>query len=381
MPPAKKKDAKSERGQQKALEKEKQKVIEDKTFGLKNKNKSKAVQKFIKSVQQSVKGPQKGGEAQEIAKKKEEQQLKKAQLQQQLLLQALFKGTENVKKVASETTVGTYDPKESKLEQKIDLYIDQREQNGYVRPGGGGGEDVDTETAIVCKYFLEAVERKQYGWFWVCPNGGDACKYRHCLPQGYVLKGEGEELVAEEEEEPIEEKVERERQALPPGGTPVTAETFAAWKARKEAERLSELEQQQKDAKKAAKGAAGTGPLLSGKDLFSFNPSLFVDSEGAADERDYEEDLDWAEEMRRNQETLDEANAAARVVALQEDGKDAEEGGSSGGKESLKRQEQETDGEGVQSEPKAKAEKDAQPIKAELFVEDLTPEELEALDD
>ncbi|OEH75612.1 ccch finger DNA binding related protein [Cyclospora cayetanensis] len=337
MPPAKKKDAKSERGQQKALEKEKQKVIEDKTFGLKNKNKSKAVQKFIKSVQQSVKGPQKGGEAQEIAKKKEEQQLKKAQLQQQLLLQALFKGTENVKKVASETTVGTYDPKESKLEQKIDLYIDQREQNGYVRPGGGGGEDVDTETAIVCKYFLEAVERKQYGWFW--------------------------------------------RQALPPGGTPVTAETFAAWKARKEAERLSELEQQQKDAKKAAKGAAGTGPLLSGKDLFSFNPSLFVDSEGAADERDYEEDLDWAEEMRRNQETLDEANAAARVVALQEDGKDAEEGGSSGGKESLKRQEQETDGEGVQSEPKAKAEKDAQPIKAELFVEDLTPEELEALDD
>ncbi|GLJ45729.1 hypothetical protein SUGI_0962340 [Cryptomeria japonica] len=25
---------------------------------------------------------------------------------------------------------------------------------------------------IVCKYFLEAVEKKQYGWFWVYPNGG-----------------------------------------------------------------------------------------------------------------------------------------------------------------------------------------------------------------
>ena len=44
-PPQKKKDTKSEKGQQKALEREKQKIIEDKTFGLKNKNKSKAVQK------------------------------------------------------------------------------------------------------------------------------------------------------------------------------------------------------------------------------------------------------------------------------------------------------------------------------------------------
>ncbi|CDJ48383.1 hypothetical protein, conserved [Eimeria brunetti] len=92
MPPAKKKDTKSEKGQQKALEREKQKIIEDKTFGLKNKNKSKAVQKFIKSVQQSAKGPQKGGESQEIQKKKQEQQAKKAMLQQQMLLQALFKG-------------------------------------------------------------------------------------------------------------------------------------------------------------------------------------------------------------------------------------------------------------------------------------------------
>ena len=90
-----------------------------------------------------------------------------------------------------------------------------------------------------------------------------------------------------------------QREALPPGGTPVTAETFAAWKAKKEAERLAALEQQQKDAKKALKaGPSGGAPLLSGKDLFSFNPALFVDSEGAADENDYAEDEDWAEEVR-----------------------------------------------------------------------------------
>jgi hypothetical protein len=44
--------------------------------------------------------------------------------------------------------------------------------------------------AQVCKYFLDAVEQRKYGWFWVCPNGGDDCPYRHALPPGYQLRGE-----------------------------------------------------------------------------------------------------------------------------------------------------------------------------------------------
>ena len=39
----------------------------------------------------------------------------------------------------------------------------------------------------VCKYFLEAVEKGLYGWFWSCPNG-PKCIYRHALPPGFVLK-------------------------------------------------------------------------------------------------------------------------------------------------------------------------------------------------
>ena len=54
MPPKKSK---------KNLEKEKQKIVEDKTFGLKNKNKSKKVQKYVdtvkKQAQQQVDGPRK----------------------------------------------------------------------------------------------------------------------------------------------------------------------------------------------------------------------------------------------------------------------------------------------------------------------------------
>ena len=30
----------------------------------------------------------------------------------------------------------------------------------------------------VCKYFLDAVEKSQYGWFWECPNGPN-CHYRY----------------------------------------------------------------------------------------------------------------------------------------------------------------------------------------------------------
>ena len=46
------------------------------------------------------------------------------------------------------------------------------------------GAEASNKTDIICKFFLEAVEKKQYGWFWQCPNGGKDCKYRHALPPG-----------------------------------------------------------------------------------------------------------------------------------------------------------------------------------------------------
>jgi len=63
----------------------------------------------------------------------------------------------------------------------------------------------------VCKYFLEAVEKKQYGWFWACPNGGKDCHYRHALPPGYVLKSQMKALLDEEAEKiSIEEEIENQ---------------------------------------------------------------------------------------------------------------------------------------------------------------------------
>jgi hypothetical protein len=43
-----------------------------------------------------------------------------------------------------------------------------------------------TTTDKVCKFFVSAIEDGKYGWFWICPNGGDKCMYKHALPPGYV---------------------------------------------------------------------------------------------------------------------------------------------------------------------------------------------------
>eukprot|EP00879_Flechtneria_rotunda_P031024 GHRR01033847.1.p2 GENE.GHRR01033847.1~~GHRR01033847.1.p2 ORF type:complete len:110 (-),score=28.48 GHRR01033847.1:17-346(-) len=78
-----------------------------------------------------------------------------------------------------------------------------------------GSEKPSNATSIICKYFLDAVEKRQYGWFWKCPNGAD-CKYRHALPPGYVLKSQMKELLEEEAAQnarDVTDMIEEERAA------------------------------------------------------------------------------------------------------------------------------------------------------------------------
>ncbi|CAH9099122.1 unnamed protein product, partial [Cuscuta epithymum] len=45
----------------------------------------------------------------------------------------------------------------------------------------------------VCIYFLpflDAEEKKRYGWFWVCRICGKHCHYRYTLPPGYDPKSQ-----------------------------------------------------------------------------------------------------------------------------------------------------------------------------------------------
>lgn len=51
-------------------------------------------------------------------------------------------------------------------------------------------------TEIVCKFFLDALEKGKYNWNWECQNG-TTCHYRHCLPPGFIFK----KLLAKEAKE------------------------------------------------------------------------------------------------------------------------------------------------------------------------------------
>lgn len=91
-------------------------------------------------------------------------------------------------------------------------------------------------TEIVCKYFLDALEKGRYNWNWEC-NNGTACHYRHCLPPGYVLKKPGQKE-EKDKEMTIEERIDAERQKLfsseSKKGQLVTYEVFLKWKEEKQ---------------------------------------------------------------------------------------------------------------------------------------------------
>ena len=81
----------------------------------------------------------------------------------------------------------------------------------------------------------------------------------------------------------MEEQIEEERRNLVGDLTPVTLETFNAWKARKAEKRQQELEAQ--IAAEEAKGKKDKSQMqfMSGRALFSYNPDLFADDDNAED--------------------------------------------------------------------------------------------------
>ncbi|KAG0317070.1 hypothetical protein BGZ99_006527 [Dissophora globulifera] len=162
-----------------------------------------------------------------------------------------------------------------------------------------------TSTDIVCKFFLEAIENQKYGWFWDCPNGGTQCKYRHALPPGFVLKTKAE-LRAEASKEviSIEEFLEKARHKLGKDLTPVTADSFAAWK--KTRADAVELEEAAKRKAKEAAFKAGKMLQFSGRELFDFNPDIA----GADEDDDNDDVFDFSKYTRMDDsETVEELEA------------------------------------------------------------------------
>ncbi|XP_077291521.1 zinc finger CCCH domain-containing protein 15 homolog [Arctopsyche grandis] len=299
MPP-KKTSAPSKKTEQK----KKEKVIEDKTFGLKNKKGAKQ-QKFIQQVEKQVKS---GGmhplttadlaakKAEKDRKLKEEREL--GLTPKAVATQKVDKGTDPKSVVCAFFKQGlctkgdkckfSHDLTIERKAEKRSLYVDMRDDEldtmdnwneeklqEVVEKKHAMAKNVPT-TDIICKHFLEAVEKSKYGWFWECP-AGTKCIYRHALPPGFVLKRDKKKLDEKKNEISLVDLIERERAALGPKQTKITLETFIAWKKRKLQEKKDQMTKD--EDQKRSEYRAGRNIGLSGREMFSFNPNLAADDE------------------------------------------------------------------------------------------------------
>ncbi|ODV85536.1 hypothetical protein CANARDRAFT_189904, partial [[Candida] arabinofermentans NRRL YB-2248] len=250
----------------KAKSKSKAKAAEDRTFGLKNKNKSKKVQEYVNQVQASM--PDK--KAQEMAKlkaaeKKAAEEAKKEAaklLQSAIPLQKVPFGVDPKSILCQFFKAGactrgknckfSHDFEVGRKAVKRDLYTDDKDDEKKLDTMDTWDEEklrsvilskhgnLKTTTDIVCKHFIQAVEDGKYGWFWNCPDNdpkqNKECKYRHSLPPGFVLKTKEQrrlERLALDAQPKItlEDFIETERDKLPKDKlTPINPETFAIWK-------------------------------------------------------------------------------------------------------------------------------------------------------
>ncbi|WVW81738.1 hypothetical protein I302_103734 [Kwoniella bestiolae CBS 10118] len=292
------------------------KAKDDKTFGMKNKNKSSKVQKYIATVQkqQSDAGKSKADKAKDAEKAKREE-AKAAALAKKKMESELFKTVQVQQKIPFGTDPKTvlcvyfknghcekgnkckfsHDLNVGRKVEKLNIYEDARAQKKAdtmdtwdeekLRNVVDQNEKKQTNaTDIVCKYFIQAIEDKKYGWFWECPNGGDKCMYRHALPPGFVLKADKKaaEEAAKKDKISLEEFLEVERHKLKAPLTPVTPESFAHWKKTRQEKKQAEQEALEKA--KATQRAAGKMTGMTGKDMFEFGGELYEDDEDADDE-------------------------------------------------------------------------------------------------
>lgn len=292
----------------------KQKAVEDKTFGLKNKNKSKTVQKYVQNLQQSVSQAQKQAASTDpraAAKKKKEEEAAREKELNDIFRVAISQpkvplGVDPKSIVCEfyrrgQCTKGfkckfSHDLNVERKGEKINLYADQRdteEDDGMedwdqdkleeaVAAKGNEYKNSNKPTEIVCKHFLDAIEKRQYGWFWTCPNGGKECMYRHALPPGYVLKSQMKQLLEEASANKlsVEEEIDQERMKIK-SSTQLTGEVFAAWKAKKQEAKDAEMEKRRAHRAKEDR--------MSGRELFASDATLFVDDEEAYDAYQREE--------------------------------------------------------------------------------------------
>jgi len=319
MPPKKAPNAASK----KTENKKKEKTLDDKTFGLKNKKGGKQ-QKFIAQVEKQVKaGGNQDYRKQELEREKEKKRKAEEQKKEEEM-KALFKPIAGAQKVGQgvdpksvfcaffkqglckkgDKCKFSHDPGVEGKAAKRNIYAQEEEKEdgdnmddwdddklADVVNQKHGSEKANT-TDIICKHFLEALENNKYGWFWECPMlKSKNCMYKHALPKGFVLKKDRKRMEKEREEISIEDLIEKERGNLDTAKlTKVNIQTFVAWKKKKLKEK--DMEEKKSTAKKERDMKSGKTGGMSGREMFMFNPSMVsTHVEGEDDEEGGEFDL------------------------------------------------------------------------------------------
>jgi hypothetical protein len=229
-----------EQASKKALQKKKEKLLEDKTFGLKNKNKSSKVQAYVKSTEKSIMntGMDARARALEQQKKETRKALKKAKEDEQAALfgEALL-------------AVSKKGPKFGKNDGKVEAKGRDHGDNDDNKKGG-------TSRAMKMMYQMDAQEME------------DKLKE----DPNYVPT--------------LEDKVEAQRQqklkelkASGKVGTPVTEVSFKEWQERKRKRKEAEIKKVVEAEMRKKKGGKGLS-VLSGRELYNYKKELFKDEEG-----------------------------------------------------------------------------------------------------
>lgn len=308
--------------QAKKKEKEITKIAEDKTFGLKNKNKSKVVQQTIKGIAaQSKGGYDKLKEEIYNEKRKKEAEEEERRLMAEVFANGVTKKVQT--STGEEVTICkmfeaglcnkgkkcrfSHNVKTDHMKaEKIDLFTDQRELLFGNKDTIENWDEEKLNEVVgfnqrkyfeenrsekICKHFLDAVERKLYGWNWTCPNGYN-CVFRHCLPEGYVLKRDQKiEKIDKITDDDVIEEIDNAREKLNHEHlTPVTQESFFAWLAK----RKQRLEKENEDKIKEDLKQMGikTKRGVTGKELFDKDKDAFQDADDAVEEYEREEQIE-----------------------------------------------------------------------------------------
>jgi len=363
----------------------KERIADDKTFGMKNKNKSKQVQKYIKQITSNLTGQ--SNKAEQDARREKEN--KEQEAQKKKLMAGLFnlqtdrkgKAFDPVAKKAAKKLEEDAIAAGKKMKEEDKKKIIEGVANSIrltdpkgVRMSDLGGHPIikalKEQLVDVFRYLsLLLFIKANNAVFWVSDEEDN---------NPIIRCTEDVEAEVAPDERPIEEILEERRAALPPGGTPVTASTFQAWKEKKENERLAEVEAQRKE-RSTKKGGGGGLVGLSGRDLFTYDSSLFVDAddEGAVDADAYERDEDAPEDFD------DGPKLGQRSAAIPEDGEGEEEDMSHMFDDPPPEDDDDDEDVGASSSHAAAAVKGEVPINKDLFLggADDLPDDLDDLSD